>query len=462
MTEVYTSAGGSRNASSAVAPEGVTPPAVDGRHNSQGPSRQSPQQEQPSHSPHQHQQPDPTQPEPARAVEWGLKEIIWPPEDWEGQPRRRVRVVTQNTNGPCSFIAICNILILRGAIVIRPPDRTSVSYEYLASLVGDYLVNTAQDVDLDVVFSILPKTQYGMDLNPLFTGISSFRPGGEGGELKLFDLAGIKLVHGWIADPDSHEYAALSKTEDYDTSMDAIVAADTAMSGQLVVLESNDIPTLNDALSKPAQLSEEEHKKVVDGNSPNTMLIRHWLDSNPTQMTYYGLFSLNDSSYIKPNELVCFFRGSHLSVLYKRLEPETGGTTLYTLVTDRVFLKETSVVWESLVDVDGQSSSFYEWNFVKSTPVGGNFAGQTGEDVARAYDREQEREAMTADLRLAHQLQWEEDQYARRVYAEQRRRQEAAAANRNGDQEEGSQDPSRKEQKKKKKDKGDKGDCIIM
>ncbi|KAG8750820.1 hypothetical protein FRC14_000188 [Serendipita sp. 396] len=233
--------------------------------------------------------------------------------------------------------------------------------------------------------------------------------------------------------------------------MDAIVAADIAMSGQLVVLESNDIPTLGDALSKPAQLSEEEHKKVVDA-----MLIRHWLDSNPTQLTYYGLFQLNDSSFIEPNELVCFFRGSHLSVLYKRKDPESDATTLYTLVTDRVFLKETSVVWESLVDVDGQSSSFYEWNFVKSTPVGGNFAGQTGEDVARAYDRAEEREALSADMRLAHQLQWEEDQHERRLYEEHRRRKEAAAQAREEAQD---NDGQRKDQKKKKKEKGD---CIIM
>jgi hypothetical protein len=71
----------------------------------------------------------------------------------------------------------------------------------------------------------------GLDLNPLFTGISSFRPAGEGGQLKLFDLVDIKLVHGWLADPDSQEFAALSKTEDYDTSLDAMVAAD-AVSNQ--------------------------------------------------------------------------------------------------------------------------------------------------------------------------------------------------------------------------------------
>lgn len=33
-----------------------------------------------------------------------------------------------------------------------------------------------------------------MDLNPLFTGLSSFRPEGSGGELKLFELCNILLV----------------------------------------------------------------------------------------------------------------------------------------------------------------------------------------------------------------------------------------------------------------------------
>lgn len=42
--------------------------------------------------------------------EWGLKEIIWPPERWEGQEQRAVRIITQNANGPCSFIAICMLL----------------------------------------------------------------------------------------------------------------------------------------------------------------------------------------------------------------------------------------------------------------------------------------------------------------------------------------------------------------
>lgn len=47
---------------------------------------------------------------PLENPEWGLKEILWPPEVWENQPQRRVRIVTQNANGPCSFIAICTYL----------------------------------------------------------------------------------------------------------------------------------------------------------------------------------------------------------------------------------------------------------------------------------------------------------------------------------------------------------------
>jgi len=59
----------------------------------------------------QHQRPETPMPMPENP-EWGLKEIIWPPEPWEGMPQYRVRIVTQNANGPCSFIAICKSVLL--------------------------------------------------------------------------------------------------------------------------------------------------------------------------------------------------------------------------------------------------------------------------------------------------------------------------------------------------------------
>jgi hypothetical protein len=78
----------------------------------------------------------------------------------------------------------------------------------------------------------------GMDLNPLFTTPTSFRPIGDGGELKLFAQAGIQLVHGWLIDPDSPESAVISKTPDYDSAVNLIADADHITMGQLVVNDS--------------------------------------------------------------------------------------------------------------------------------------------------------------------------------------------------------------------------------
>lgn len=104
-----------------------------------------------------------------------------------------------------------------------------------------------------------------MDLNPLFTGVSSFRPAGEGGELKLFEQAGIRLVHGWLADPDSQEYQVLAKTEDYDTSVNLLVEADYLTKGQLVAEEELAASPEAGVASVYENLSPEEREKVQDG-----------------------------------------------------------------------------------------------------------------------------------------------------------------------------------------------------
>jgi hypothetical protein len=57
-------------------------------------------------------------------------------------------------------------------------------------------------------------------------------------------------------------------------------------------------------------------------------------------------------------------------------------------VSDSVFLHESSVVWERLDDVDGGWSSFVDGDFIKSHPVGGDFAGETAESTLRAFEAE--------------------------------------------------------------------------
>jgi hypothetical protein len=125
----------------------------------------------------------------------------------------------------------------------------------------------------------------------LFTGISSFRPAGLGGELKLFELAGIRLVHGWLVDPDSQEHAVLAKTEDYDTSVNAIVDADHLTSGRLVVSEHERSPVdpeESEASGSHQELSPEQLESVAHGrsstvspsNAPANLIYQHYSSAN--------------------------------------------------------------------------------------------------------------------------------------------------------------------------------------
>lgn len=217
----------------------------------------------------------------------------------------------------------------------------------------------------------------GLDLNPLFTGASTFRPTGDGAALDLFKQARIDLVHGWLCDPDSAEYKALLNTQDYDSSMDLIAEADSLTNGQLVAVsewpgeEINHNPVIN------AKLKPEEQTKVENGVCDlicffilpiillKAIAVRRFLDTTQSQLTYYGLFNL--SSSLQPGDVVALFRNSHLGVLYKPHGQDTG---LYTLVTDHTFTQEESVVWEKLDDIEG-SSQFVDAEFKEAVPVGG-------------------------------------------------------------------------------------------
>lgn len=283
-----------------------------------------------------------------------------------------------------------------------------------------------------------------MDLNPVFTSAISFRPSKDtsGGELKLFSQAGINLVHGWLVDPEGLEAQALSETPDYDSAANLVAEADHLTEGQLVPdraiagalrqATAGSSKQTNPGVAPHIERSwsQEERLTVERGmiNGPTffqrkclpkvfprlyaAYLVRQFLNTTRSQLTYHGLFHLvND---ITPGSLVALFRNSHLSVLYKRpsrkqlgksrAEASSNGITiiprneegkgeaeqeedddddnaLYSLVTDTVFLKESSIVWERLEDVDGGWSTFVDSSFIKATPVGGDFVGYTAEEV---------------------------------------------------------------------------------
>jgi hypothetical protein len=109
-----------------------------------------------------------------------------------------------------------------------------------------------------------------MDLNPVFTSSTVFRPATTGGELALFASAGISLVHGWLIGPESPEYAAVSRVKDYDLAMNLIVEADVLTCGLFV---GNGVEDDGDhagsSWAGPSDsginLSAEERRKVGDG-----------------------------------------------------------------------------------------------------------------------------------------------------------------------------------------------------
>ena len=119
------------------------------------------------------------------------------------------------------------------------------------------------------------------------------------------------------------------------------------------------------------------NKTSSDSDLINQSLVaQNFLEESASQLTYHGLCEL--VSTMKDNELAIFFRNNHFSTLYKHKnvscnlfvwryhiidyltkKPLYINTyffflqEIFLLVTDQGFLKEPSVVWETLNSTDG-------------------------------------------------------------------------------------------------------------
>lgn len=370
-------------------------------------------------------------------AQWNTKDIYW--------RGRGQRIIVQNENGPCSLIALCNVLLLTNTIQLTPADRPVVSYSYLSSLLGEFLVdiittNPEPSLDVDAALSILPQTQHGLDVNVRFSSIDGFAediPGShkesvgsagskakakssendsaiaankQSGELALFKLCGVPLVHGWLADASDNDTwaAVVERSGDYDRALDRIVAGNELAKDSAV---GNELAGQASSASTPVNvhdLSEADQLAVNDA-----ILIRRFLDSSSTQLTYTGLYAL--STQLDKGKLYALFRNSHLSVIYRPLDEEnhTGGTPhdqaqLFQLVTDGTLENEDEIVWESIEDVDGSASRFFNGKF-QPTRLTGDFARQTQQQPSDFTSEE-------ADRQYAEQLQYREQQRARQYH----------------------------------------------
>ncbi|OZC09882.1 hypothetical protein X798_02988 [Onchocerca flexuosa] len=225
-------------------------------------------------------------------------------------------VVMQNENGPCPLLAVINVLLLRGQIAL-PRGSTEVSEKKLLQFVADCILRLKpKDIDeaelpnyeqnVSDVLALIPSLPKGLDVNIHFTGVKRFEytPA-----CALFDILNIPLVHGWIIDQSDQELLKLVDGLSYNRIVEKIVSTN---------------------------------------NESENYMLRNFLDSSASQLTTQGISEL--LSNLNDGEIAVLFRNNHFQTLAKQKD------ALYVLVTDMGFLSESTVVWETLDCVDGNST----------------------------------------------------------------------------------------------------------
>eukprot|EP00271_Cylindrocystis_brebissonii_P004037 TRINITY_DN1539_c0_g1_i3.p1 TRINITY_DN1539_c0_g1~~TRINITY_DN1539_c0_g1_i3.p1 ORF type:complete len:598 (-),score=114.01 TRINITY_DN1539_c0_g1_i3:706-2499(-) len=97
----------------------------------------------------------------------------------------------------------------------------------------------------------------------------------------------------------------------------------------------------------PPRQAEEEEDVSLREAVRNGTLVYNFLQTTASQLTYKGLFSLQES--IKERELCVFFRNNHFNTIFKF------EGSLYMLATDQGYYNQPNLVWEKLNQLDGDT-----------------------------------------------------------------------------------------------------------
>ncbi|KAK7820798.1 ubiquitin carboxyl-terminal hydrolase mindy-1 [Quercus suber] len=136
-------------------------------------------------------------------------------------------------------------------------------------------------------------------------------------------------------------------------------------------------------------------------------LIRSFLKNNASQLTFYGLFCLQDG--LKERELCVFFRNNHFSTMFKY------DGELYLLATDQGYINQPDLVWEKLNEVNGDTlfmtGNFKEFKVesrTNDTWDEHNVMASTADYLASIDSASQAGFDLNSDLQLAIALQQQE------------------------------------------------------
>ncbi|KAF9928897.1 hypothetical protein FBU30_002039 [Linnemannia zychae] len=385
--------------------------------------------------------------EPESVNQYVLKPIDW--IDPSTGVERRIKIITQNENGPCPLLALCNTLILQGKVSIRPYDRPTIGYDHLLELLADYLLNeepadsgaakrvgehveaekVKSRLEIESALRLLPHLEHGLDVNVFFKSIRGFEPTAE---LGLFHTFGVELVHGWVVSPviDTDMYALVdgpAGISSYNKAVECIVNGDSAGNGLVVEDVSGNITPI----SPSNQTSSERSRTTTSGSDTvsknekirQALVVQEFMNATKTQLTHYGLHVLQES--LPEGHLCAFFRNNHFCTLFK--SPMDG--TLYTLVTDQSLAHELSIVWESLVDIDG-AGDFLDGLFRHGALEVGDYARNN--QPLDSHGSGHGDGGGDEDFALALQLQQqEEEEEARRIQKSKSRISQHSANNNN-------------------------------
>ncbi|KAK1772310.1 hypothetical protein QBC33DRAFT_4981 [Phialemonium atrogriseum] len=400
----------------------------------------------------------PPRPAPAGMTEtYQIKKITWYDVNAANNPRNSP-ILVQNANGPCPLVALVNALTLttpagtNTALVETLRSREQVSLGLLLDAVFDELMSPRRNnpevslPDVTELYAFLQGLHTGMNVNPRFiptpevikafkrTSLTHLHPTERGDmipgsfedtkEMRLYSTFSVPLIHGWLPPKADAEYGALERRA---------VSYEDAQN--LLFREEE----LEEKLSNNSHegLTEEEQEIYQD-----IFTIKSFLDMFATQLTPWGLDVIRKA--MNPGSVAILFRNDHFSTLYRH--PQT--LELLTLVTDAGYAEHPEIVWESLVDVNGEHAEFFSGDFrlvggaghhQQERPASGNFAtsnarndgwtavqGRQGRDQQQSTGGNDEppvspkHEQEDRDLALALQLQEEEDERHR---SEQARRQ---------------------------------------
>ncbi|KAL3743141.1 hypothetical protein ACJRO7_018439 [Eucalyptus globulus] len=248
--------------------------------------------------------------------------------------RKRARIILQDKNGPCSLLAICNCLILRGMGGLDQ-NRDEFSLNELLNSVANALIDSNSNIENEDAgyeeyhgqetvdpFELLPALATGLYVNIKFHSVKDFvrTP-----ELEIFRRLCIPLYHGCIVNPQDHDTAIAIGSKSYDELADELA-------------------------------DELEDDLVAQNMTPEKRNLFQKFVKSKASLTPYGLSCLRRD--VGEGELCVLFHNEHFSTMFKYKGQ------LYLLATDEAFLDRPNHVWEKLEKVKGGnvyvSSNFEE------------------------------------------------------------------------------------------------------